>query len=342
MSSDTGQNSALVTGVSALVSGATGFFGGHLVSLLRDQGFRVRALARPTSNTADLTRSGIEICQGDVSDRQSLARAMEGQRFVFHTAGKVSDWGTRREFWQANVDGTANVIAACRDAGVKRLIHVSSLTVLGLPRSGALVDEQTPPDESARDFYTVSKAAGEKLVREAHGTGGLETVVVRPGAIWGPGDTTFLPRLTALLRSRRLVLIDYGANLLGVSHVENLGRGAILAATTPAAAGQVYHMTDGEEITCHTAFCLLASTLGLPPPRLSLPFAVMYTLAALLEWTARARRSTTPPALSRYGVRLFACNCRYDIGKARRELGYSPSMTFGRGIAAMVPHSEGS
>jgi nucleoside-diphosphate-sugar epimerase len=330
---------ALVTGTSALVSGATGFLGGHLLFKLREKGFRVCALARKTSDIDGLLLSGADVCEGDVLDPQSLRRAMAGQQMVFHTAGKVSDWGSRREFWQANVEGTANVIAACRDAGVKRLIHVSSLTVLGLPRSGARVDEQTPLAGSSRDFYTASKIAGERLVSEAHGSGALETVVIRPGVIWGPGDTTILPRLAALLRRGRLVFIGRGENQLGLSHVENLSQGIILAAQTPSAAGQVYHLTDGEEITARAAFCALADALGVGPPRIALPFPVISFLAALLEWAARLRKAAAPPALTRYGVRLVACDSRYDIGKARSELGYRPTLTFRQGISSLLPAS---
>lgn len=340
MSPDIVQTNALVTGISALVSGATGFLGSHLLAKLRGKGFRVRALARRTSDIAGLIRSGVDICEGDVADRQSLRRTMAGQQFVFHTAGKVSDWGSRQEFWQANVEGTANVISACREAGVKRLIHVSSLTVLGLPRSGARVDEKTPLDDSIRDFYTSSKIAGERLVREAHGGGGLETVVIRPGVIWGPGDTTILPRLAALLRRGQLVFIGRGANQLGLSHVENLSQGLILAALTPLAAGQIYHLTDGEEITARAAFCALAVVLGVPPPRFALPFPVVYFLAAFLERAARLRHAATPPALTRYGVRLVACDSRYDISKAQNELGYRPMLTFRQGIATLIPTVE--
>jgi nucleoside-diphosphate-sugar epimerase len=332
-----GPTNALVTGISALVSGATGFLGGHLLSRLREKGFRVRALARQTSDIAGLVQSGVEIVEGDVADQQSLRRAMADQQLVFHTAGKVSDWGSRREFWQANVAGTANVIAACREAGVKRLVHVSSLTVLGLPRSGARVDEQTPIAAAVRDFYTSSKINGEKLVREAHGKGGLETVVIRPGVIWGPGDSTILPRLAALLRRGRLVFIGRGANHLGLSQVENLSQGLILAAITPAAAGQIYHMTDGEEITARAAFCAIAAALGIAPPRFALPFPLVYFLAACLERIARIRHATTPPALTRYGVRLVACDSRYDINKAQNELGYRPLVTFRQGISTLIP-----
>ncbi len=325
-----------VTGISALVSGATGFLGGRLSVLLREKGYSVRALVRSAGVVDDLVRSGVEIVRGDVGDRASLVRAMAGRQWVFHTAGKVSDWGPRRDFQRINVDGTARVIDACREAGVRRLVHVSSLTVLGLPRSGKRMDENSPVAESPRDYYTESKLAGERLVRDAHGRDGLETVVIRPGVIWGPGDATIWPRLEALLRRRRLVLIGRGTNHIALSHVDNLSRGLILAAQSAAAAGRIYHLTDGEDLTARFALTALAKACGVPPPRFSLPFPVVYSLAAMMEGATRWRRAQNPPALTRYGVRLVACDGRFDIEKARNELGYNPEMTFRRGVAAMV------
>jgi nucleoside-diphosphate-sugar epimerase len=328
---------ALVTGVSALISGATGFLGGRLAVMLEKQGYAVSALARPTSDISCLAAAGIKIVIGDLADEESLARAAAGRRVVFHTAGWVGDWGAAEEFQRANVDGTAHVIAACRRNHVQRLVHVSSLTVLGLPRDGVRVDEETPLASRSADPYTASKITGEELVRRANGESGLETVVVRPGVIWGPGDTTFLPRFAALMRQGRMVLVNGGRNRVGLSHVENLAQGMILAAILPAAAGQVYHLTDGEEITAAEAFGLLAAALGVPPPRRSLSFPIAYAAASLMEAWARLRQQAIPPAFTRYGVRLVASDCCYDIGKARRELGYRPAISFRQGVAALVP-----
>jgi len=327
---------ALVTGVSALVSGATGFLGGRLAVALKKQGYAVRALARASGDVSCLAAQGIEIETGDLADEKALDRAAAGQQLVFHTAGRVGDWGAAAEFHKVNVDGTARVIAACRRNRVRRLVHVSSLTVLGLPRSGACVNEEMPPDSPAADPYTASKIAGEELVLRANGQAGLETVVVRPGVIWGPGDTTFLPRFAALLRRGRMVLVDGGHNRVGLSHVENLAQGMILAACVPAASGQVYHLTDGEEITAAEVFRLLAAALGVPPPRRSLSFSACCAVASLLEGWAKLRRQAAPPAFTRYGVRLVACDNCYDIGKARRELGYRPTMSFRQGVAALA------
>jgi len=328
---------ALVTGASALVSGAAGFLGAHLAQLLVRRGYKVRVLVHTRRNLAQLAALGAEVVEGDLLDPASMLRATEGQRFVFHTGGKVTDWGPREEFFSVNVDGTRNLLAACRQTGVARMVHMSSLTVLGLPRTGELITEETPYAD-VEDPYSASKLAGERLVREGHapgGRGGPETVVVRSGVIWGPGDATFVPRISALLRRGVLPWIDGGRNLIGLSHVENLGRGLILAAESPGAGGQVYHLTDGEEITAHQAIEAIGTATGAPPPRLSLPYWAVYGAAALIEGVARLARSKRPPPVTRYSVRLVSCDCRYDLGKARRELGYRPAVTFREGVASL-------
>ncbi len=320
-----------------LVTGGTGYFGARLVRVLRVRGARVRVLARPTAATGWLEALGVEVCRGDVTAPATLGAAVEGQQVVIHAAGRVSDWGPRREFFRVNAQGTANVVAACRAAGVRRLVHLGSLTVLGLPRGGRVVDEETAPADAPGDAYTASRLSGERIVRAAHGEGGLETVVVRCGLIWGPGEPTILPRVLALLRRGRMVYPGGGRNHLGMAYVDNLAEAVLLAATVPAAAGRLYHITDGEEVSCREVLDALAGALGVPPPRRSVPFPVVYALAALLEWTAKAVRSASPPPITRYGARLVACDCRYDIGRARRELGYRPIVSFREGIARLSP-----
>lgn len=319
-----------------LVTGATGFVGGRLAGALAAEGCRVRALTRRATGFEALAASGVEVVRGDLADPTSLVRAAEGASLVFHAAGRVSDWGPRQAFLAANVEGTRNLVGACREAGVARLVHLSSLTVLGLPRDGRVVSEETPPARPARgDFYTESKLEGERLVREAHGIGGLETTVVRPGAIWGPGDPNVVPRIVRLLRRGAMPYVGGGRNLVGLVHVENLVRGLLLAGSLPAAAGEVFHLTDGEEITAREAIDGIADALAVARPRLSLPFPVVLAVAALVEGTARALRIHRPPPLTRYGARFVACHARYDLSRARRELGYAPAVSFREGVAEL-------
>ncbi len=127
-----------------------------------------------------------------------------------------------------------------------------------------------------------------------------------------------------------------GYNHLGMTYVDNLVAGVILAATVPGAAGRLYHITDGEDVTCREVLDAIAGALGVPPPRRSVPFFAVYAIAALLEGLAKAVRSASPPPITRYGARLVACDSRYDIGRARRELRYRPIVSFREGVARLA------
>ncbi|MDD4092003.1 MAG: NAD-dependent epimerase/dehydratase family protein [Smithellaceae bacterium] len=329
---------ALVTGACSLVSGATGFLGCRLAETLAGQGLRVRALARTTSDLKRLSGAGIGVVLGDVGDRLSLERAVEGQEVVFHTAGLVTDWGNADEFMRVNRDGTANVIDACRRMGVKHLIHISSLTVLGLPRDGRRIDEESPYVAAPSDPYTQSKIAAEQLAQAAQGQHGLRVTILRPGAIWGAGDTLFVPRLVALMRRGRMPCVGRGENLIGLSHVDNLVQGCMLAMERPERAGQIYHITDGEPVTLRQALNAIADAHQAARPRFSLPAGMLLFAAAWAEQAARWHIGPEPPVMTRYSVRMLASHCRYDIGKARRELGYEPLVNFSRGVAALKEH----
>ncbi|HEY3451848.1 MAG TPA: NAD-dependent epimerase/dehydratase family protein [Myxococcales bacterium] len=318
-----------------LVTGASGFLGGHLADFLKRRGYAVRALVRATSDTRKLEALGVELCRGDLTDQPSLVAAMKGVRTVFNSAAKVSDWGPKEAFLTVNRDGAANVVAACQEAGVERVVHFSSLTVLGLPRAGETISEDSPYATGPLDKYTQSKLEGERVVREAHGRRGLSTVVVRPGAIWGPGDPHILPRIVALLRRGRMVYIGGGKNHVALSHVENLSLGLALAAEVPAAAGRVYHVIDEEDLTSREVLDGLADGLGTPRPVASVPFWLVYGAAGAMELGARLLGSEKAPPMSRYGVRLVASDCRYERSRAKKELGYQAIVSFKQGVAGL-------
>jgi nucleoside-diphosphate-sugar epimerase len=320
-----------------LVTGASGFLGRHLAAALARRGFRVRGLVRATSAALPLEAAGVEVFRGDLAAPRAVAAAVDGARIVLHCAARVSDWGSRAEFWHTNVLGTRHVAEACRVAGVERLVHVSTLTVLGLPRDGRIVDETTPCAPHPADLYTETKLAAEHVVRDLAGRG-LPVTIVRPAAIWGLGEPTLVPRLARLLRARVLVHVGPGANRLGLSHVANVVDGLVLAASCPHAVGETYHITDGEEVTQRALLASLAAALGVPAPRGWLPFPVLHGLAAACEAAARAAGRTTAPPLTRIGVRMLGSDCRYAIGKARAQLGYRPAVSFAAGIAELAGH----
>jgi 2-alkyl-3-oxoalkanoate reductase len=320
-----------------LVTGVSGFVGRRLARALVARGYRVRGLTRRDTGLDDPVNDGIEMVRGDLADPAALERACDGQRLVFHAAGRVSDSGPRQGFVRANVEGTGRLIAACVRTNVERLVHLSSLTVLGLPKDARSIDEATPyATPLSGDHYTATKIGGEQLVRAASEEGRLATTVVRPGAIWGRGDVLIVPRIVRLMRRGLMPVIGDGRNVLGLSHVDNLVEGIILAGRTPCAAGQVYHLTDGEEVTAAEALAQVAGAYGLQPPRTHVPYWAVYSLAVALEAVARATGGAHAPAITRYGVRLVACDGRYDISKARGQLGYQPQVSFRAGVRELA------
>ncbi len=323
--------------IPVLVTGVTGFVGRRLARALVARGYLVRGLTRRDTGLEGLVTDGIEVARGDLADPAALDRACDGQRLVFHAAGRVSDWGPRRDFVRVNVEGTAHLVAACVRARVERFVHLSSLTVLGLPNEARTVDEATPyATPLSGDHYTATKIAGERLVRAAGAEGRLATTVIRPGAIWGRGDRLIVPRIVRLMRRGLMPIIGDGRNVLGLSHLDNLVEGIMLAGLTPGAAGEVYHLTDGEEVTAAEALARIAAVYGVQPPRRHVPYWAIYSLATALEAAARATGRAHAPAITRYGVRLVGCDCRYDIRKARGQLGYQPQVSFRAGVRELV------
>ena len=318
--------------MNALVTGATGFLGSHLAKALAQRGYNVRALVRNTSKLSRLQGQDIENVEGNLLDIDSLKKATSGQNIVFHNAGIVNEWGKRETFYKVNVDGAKNLLEACLASGIKRFVHTSSVTVLGKPCGKSPMDETFPYTERYFEFYTETKILSEKVVLDYYNKEKLPVTVIRPGIIWGPGDTTILPRLERLTRKGFVFNMGKGNNVLCLSYVSNVVEGLILAAESPVAIGQIYHITDDEKITSQTFFTELTKIMGLHPPTISIPFSVLYATAYIWETLAKSMKLSKPPLITRYGVCLLGYDFNYDISKAKRELGYSPKTSFKEGM----------
>src|SRR3954471_19799366 len=192
-----------VAGKLNVVTGATGFLGSHIAEQLAARGERVRALVRPTSDTAFLRQLGAELAPGDLADPASLRRAVEGADVVYHCAARVGDWGPWRAFQEQVIEATANLLDACRAAHVGRVLHVSSIIVYGHPqlREGQFTeDEPLGQNLWLWDYYCRAKIRAEELCRAYSGA----LTIVRPSWIYGPRDRTSLPRLLKALDAGRV------------------------------------------------------------------------------------------------------------------------------------------
>jgi nucleoside-diphosphate-sugar epimerase len=291
----------------------------------------VRALARSERAATRVRELGAEPVMGDLDDRDALRAGADGCELAFHAAAKVEDWGDPADFERLNVRGTQNVIDACRDAGVRRLVHVGTEAALMVGQPLINVDESAPLRPDSPALYPWSKAKAEQLVRDADG---IETVVVRPRFVWGRGDTTLLPTIVEMVRSGRFRWIGGGRQLSATTHIDNTVEGLWLAATK-APAGSVYFVTDGEPVVFREFLTALLATQGVTVPARSVPPRVAGLAAAASESLWRRLKRPGSPPLTRFAVWVSSQECTIDISRAERELGYRPVISREEGLAEL-------
>lgn len=314
-----------------VITGATGLLGSHLAEQLAARGERVRALVRPTSDTGFLRQLGVELAAGDLHDPESLRRAVGSADIVYHCAARVGDWGPWRAFRREVIEATGNLLDACRDAGVGRILHVSSIIVYGHPRAVCeRFDEDEPLGQNlwVWDYYCRAKIRAEELCRQYPGP----LTIVRPSWIYGPRDRTTLPRVLKALDAGRVVQIGPGDNLLNIVYAADVAEGAIRAANHPGAAGRAYNLSSPGEVTQRQFLDLLTESLGKPPVTRRVPYRVAFWGGFAAEAVARAARLKRPPHITRYAVALIGRSTRYSVERARRELGWRPRVSVHEGV----------
>ena len=303
-----------------VVTGATGLLGNVLVRTLVAEGKApVRALVRSTSDRSPLAGLDVEFVTGDILDRDSLVSAFAGADVVFHVAGIVSiTRGGFRRLRETNVEGTQNVISACREAGVRRLVYCSSIHAFTVPPRGSCVTEDSPVDPGrAAGAYDRSKAEATLAVRDAVRQG-LDAVTVHPTGVLGPYD--YRPSPTGELviqcaRGKLMAYVDGGYNFVDVRDVA-LG---IIAAATKGRTGEGYILA-GNNVTVRELLATVETVTGTPAPRLRMPFGFVRAVSFLIPvyyWATRQK-----PLFTTYSLDVISSGCTMTNDKAERELGY--------------------
>jgi nucleoside-diphosphate-sugar epimerase len=316
-----------------LVTGGGGFLGTAITRLLHQRGQAVRSLSRKFH--PHLVELGAEQIQGDVADPEIVVRAAEGCGTVFHTVAKAGLWGPEHEYHRANVQGTRHVIAACRAAGVPRLVYTSSPSVVFNGSDLAGVDESAPYSSRFEAAYPETKAIAEQLVRAAN-SDGLATVSVRPHLIWGPGDNNLLPRIIARARSGRLRRIGRTNALIDPVYIENAAEAHLLAAYRLApgspVAGKAYFVTQGETIPVWEMINALLKAARMEPVRRSIARPLALAGAGVLEAAYRLSGRQDEPPMTRFLARQLSTTHWFRIEAARRDLGYEPRVSIADGL----------
>lgn len=327
----------------ALVTGGGGFLGGAILrGLLRD-GHQVRSFSR--GSYPSLEKLGVEVLQGDLVAEAEVQQACRDCDVVFHVAAKTGIWGKLSDYQQANVKGTQNVIAACRRQGVSRLVYTSSPSVIFDGEDMEGVDERIPYPKHYKAAYPQTKAAAEQLVLKANGET-LATVALRPHLVWGPGDTHLIPGIVARGRTGRLRKIGSTRKLVDFTYVDDAAGAHLLAADRLSLgspiSGRTFFVSQGSPMPLWDFIGRVLEAADLPAITSTVSPALAYAAGWLLEGVYRLLPLPGEPPMTRLLAEELATAHWFDIGAARRELGYQPQMSMEEGFRRLREWLRGS
>jgi nucleoside-diphosphate-sugar epimerase len=314
-----------------LVTGGGGFLGSSIVRRLVDRGDQVRSLARNFYPALDAM--GVEQIQGNISDPAAVDKACRGMDVVLHAAAKPPPWGKYDDYYQTNVVGTQNVIEACLHRQVSRLIFTSTPSVIFNGSNLEGVDESFPYPAKYKAYYPATKAMAEKRVVQAANQG-LNTIILRPHEIWGPGDPHFVPRLLA--RAKKLKQIGDGKNLIDTIYIDNAAQAHILAADklmdNPRLSGKIYFISQDEPVPAWDMINAILKAAGYEPVKGQVPFRAAWLIGAILEFFYKSFPISGEPQMTRFLAEAVATSHWFNIEAAKRDLGYQPHVSTAEGL----------
>ena len=312
-----------------LVTGGTGFTGFNLVKKLAGQGHDVRVLARKTSNTERLERLGVQIVTGDIADPEAVKISLADIQIVFNIAAAYREANlSDKRYWEVNFEGTKNILKYSIENGIERLIHCSTI--------GLVSSVKDPPEDEAcpyspDDVYQQSKCEAEKTVLEAARKGDIWASVIRPCAIYGPGDMRLL-KIFKMVAEKRFFFLGNGKALFHMVYIDDLVQGLILASSKKEALGQVFIIGHERYTTLEELTRIIAKEFGVKPPRLHIPYWPVEKLSIAVEAAYKAAGSKKEPPIYKRRVALYKKNRAFSIEKAKKMLGYEPGYDLETGI----------
>lgn len=318
-----------------LLTGGGGFLGGAIARALVASGHSVRSFSR--GHYPALEAAGVQHVSGDLADRDAVIAAARGCDAVVHTAAKAGVWGEPREYRRANLDGTRNVLAACRAHAIPRLVYTSTPSVVHRPGGVEGGDESLPytsePDVTP---YVETKTRAEREVLEAHGRP-TSVVALRPHLVWGPGDPHLVPRILARGRRGRIALPGGGRARVDTVYVDNAADAHVAAlehlAPDAVCAGKAYFVSNGEPMPLRDIVLGILEAGGVERPRVvPVPRRLARVAGAALERAYRAAKIEREPPLTRFVAESLSTPHWFDIGAARRDLEWTPRVSIAEGL----------
>jgi nucleoside-diphosphate-sugar epimerase len=316
-----------------LVTGGGGFLGSAIIDKLIKAGYEVTSFSR--SEHENIKGFGAGFIQGDLKIAEQVSEAVYGMDAVIHTAAMVGYWGKYDDFYDVNVNGTKNIVHACRKMGIRNLVHTSSPSVIFDGKDMKGPDETVPYPAKYDTFYSKTKAIAERYLLSSNDTE-LRTLSLRPHLIWGPGDTHIIPGLIERAKQGKMIRVGDGKNIADMVYVDNAADAHILALEAleknPNSRGRPYFITNGEPRNVWDFIEEILKAAGLGPIKRSVPAGPALAYGALLETYYKVFRKGKEPPLSRFLVKELITSHWYDISAARKELGYEPKVTMDEGL----------
>jgi len=314
-----------------LVTGGGGFLGKAIVKKLVAKNLRVTSFSR--SFYPELEKMGVRQIQGDLVDTSAVVKALEKMDAVYHVAAKFGIWGPLKDYIPVNVTGTRNVIHACKKNKVKQLIYTSSPIVVFNEKDMENVDESVPYPKKYLASYPETKAMAEKLVRSA-AENGLNTIILRPHLIWGPGDNHFLP--TIVKRAKRLKRVGQKEYLVDTIYIDNAVDAHIMASEklfeNPSLSGNVYFLSQDEPMPIWKFINAFLDAAGLPPMKGQVSERIVYMAGSIVEFVYTIFNIKSEPMITKLGAKELSTSHWFNISRAKRDLGYRPKVSTKEGL----------
>jgi len=314
-----------------LVTGGGGFLGKTIVKKLVAKNLSVSSFSR--SFYPELETMGVTQIQGDLADKTAVVKAFEKMEAVFHVAAKPGIWGPFQEFFKTNVTGTKNVITACRENAIASLIYTSSPSVVFDEHDMENMDESLPFPEKYLAPYPETKAMAEKLVQRAAAKG-LNTIILRPHLIWGPGDNHIVP--TIINRARKLKQVGRKDDLVDTIYVDNAADAHLLALENllknPLLSGNIYFISQDDPVSKWKMINAFLAAAGLPPIKGHVSVKTAYLAGSIFEFVYTLFKIKKEPPMTRFVAKELATSHWFNISRAKKDLGYTPKVSTQEGL----------
>jgi nucleoside-diphosphate-sugar epimerase len=313
-----------------LVTGGTGFTGGHLVrKLLQDSSNELSVIARNEEKARELKKLGVEVIIGDISDKDTVFRAVKGTDIVFHVAAAYREAKTDDSYyWDVNYKGTTYILDACLEYGVKRVVHTSTIGLVSSVKNPPSNEEEA---YSPGDVYQNSKCEAEKEALRYAREKGLAVSVVRPAAIYGPGDLRML-KMFKMIAKKRWIFFGNGRAYLHMVYIDDLVDGFILCSQKEEAIGQVFIIGGEKYTSLNELSSMIAAEFNVKTPKIHVPYKPMEILAVCVEKIWKLFKFKKQPPIYKRRVAFFKKSRAFSIKKARTLLGYNPKIDLKTGI----------